>query len=288
MPVCEFESNDEFDDTFDSQNAESNASVDVETSVGVEENFSPSDLSASLTNNSDENENSLASNMNSIESVDVAFDQNDDSTERPNASVDIEEATTTFTSADLVNDSNINHTESDPLAVSGELIVGDLSINDNTTAPNGNVDFENQVDSTDTSHASHVIDDTVANMVNSNITQSESNRENQTDIDGLGGLNSCGAIQIEPLPVYDNHICNDNEIDDVLGEPLEEVCDDVIIVIGRAGLPKPLRMTTEQTIKRENDRMSGNLTFSVSVRVYFVHNIYHYSILILLKKVHES
>lgn len=97
-------------------------------------------------------------------------------------------------------------------------------------------------------------------------------------IGDLHDLNVCADVKVEPLPIYDNHFANDSDIENVLDEPIEEICDDIVIVIGRSGIPKPLRMTNEQTIKRENDKMSGNLTFSVSVRFFLVDKKYQYSL----------
>lgn len=100
-------------------------------------------------------------------------------------------------------------------------------------------------------------------MINSNAKNKESD---PLAIGDLDDSNVCATVKVEPLPIYDNHLANDSDIENVLDEPIEEIGDDIVIVIGRSGIPQPLRMTNEQTIKRENDKMSGNLTFSVSVR----------------------
>lgn len=224
-----------------------------------EENLNDSDLASSLgvhddlttTNNSGEIGNDAMSNVNSlIENVDVDFNQNNDSTVVPNIGVSDE------IGADMANSSNASETENDPLALSTEL-VEDLSINDSTINTTEVVTPENhhERDAAEQPNV-RVIDDTAA----------EENDAQNAECDSMAGV----VVKGEPVPIYDNHVCNDNEIDDVLDEPLEEVCDDIIMIIGRSGIPKPLRMTTEQTIKRENDPMSGNLTFSVSVSIHFM------------------
>lgn len=235
---------DSFSDTDDSDSVD--ASFAIETSVVDDEHLNCSNSMESLaalndtdtTNNGDENGNDAVANTNDV-------DQNTDSTERTYISVNDEVAIDEI-AADMANSSSVNQSENDPLAVSAELVV-DLSIDDSTTATTDG-SILGRCDAAEQPNGNFINAQNTANGSMANI-----------------------VIKSEPVPLYDTHVCNDNEIDDVLDEPLEEVCDDVVIIIGRSGIPKPLRMTTDQTIKRENDPMSGNLTFSVSVSMHCVH-----------------
>lgn len=186
---------------------------------------------------------------------------NNYSIERVNAGAE-EEVTVTELGMDTTNN---DHIENDPLAISTNLSADHLVLNhDNAIATIENAAHER--DSTER-QIIRVIDGICANSRNDSDAQNEE-CDPSSDI-GVHVSNADGVIKAEPIPIYDNHICNDDEIDVVLDEPFEEVCDDVIMIIGKS-FPLPLRMTTEEKIKRENDPMSGNLTYSVSVRIYFI------------------
>lgn len=222
-----------------------NTDADIEMTVETEENSSHSDLSTSdrdnTTNDLDMIENYGMLNENSIASVNGE-----------------DEISVTEFGIDRINDDITNSTENDPLAILSNLTGNDLVINDSATTSTENAALDSaerqNVRVNGSIVANLVIDSDVQTMV----------CDSPTDID------LAGVIKAEPLPVYDNHIGNDTDIDDVLNEPVEEEYDGVIMIIGASGLPQPLYMTTEKTIKRENDKMSGNLTYSLSVRICYI------------------
>lgn len=77
-------------------------------------------------------------------------------------------------------------------------------------------------------------------------------------------------IKTEERSLYlsEIHSENSNDIDDVLDEPEVIVWgedQDVVITVGRHGIPKPWATTTEKSlIKREEDPMSGEIPFNVN------------------------
>lgn len=264
LTVHQIDSNRSFEETINSEDAENG-----ELSMVSHENLSHSDLLVQSTVSdhidttndnmtSDEIGNGAASNENSIENVNIENDR--EAAELSNVSVD-DEAEITEIELNLENDCNVNHKECDPLAVSSEL-ADDECVNDEIE-PNSdrNVVPENVSGALDAHDATAQTEENL--VINSNAKDKEID---PLAIGDLDDLNVCAAVKVEPLPIYDNHLANDDDIENLLDEPIEEICDDIVIVIGRSGIPKPLRMTNEQTIKRENDKMSGNLTFSVSVR----------------------
>lgn len=75
----------------------------------------------------------------------------------------------------------------------------------------------------------------------------------------------------EYVPYFDIHAANSVEIEDLLDETEEIFCnEDVIMTIGKCGVPKPYLSTSEDIIKREGDKMSGDIAFNESVRIIFV------------------
>lgn len=73
------------------------------------------------------------------------------------------------------------------------------------------------------------------------------------------------------VPLYEICAANNAEIDELLDEPTEFVFDDdVTIIIGKCGVPKPWAITSDTLIKRQNDAMSGNIAFNSTVSVIFV------------------
>lgn len=255
LPAHQFDSNVAIEDSFNSEVAETSGNNSGEMSMV---NFS--DLSAQSTINDHVNTTSDGDGigngtLNSIENVSIENDHGNDSNELFNASVHDEEVIT----EDDSNLANTNQYECDPLAVSTEF----------TDRPeNETISDENEVlgDAAELSNAQ---------VINGLATaQTEASQIGITD--NSGDSDARAVVKVEPLPVYDNHVANDNDIDDVLDEPIVDVHDDdIVIVIGRSGFPKPLGMTAEQNIKRENDKMSGNMTYSVSVRMHLIHKEYY-------------
>lgn len=73
------------------------------------------------------------------------------------------------------------------------------------------------------------------------------------------------------VPLYDIHVTNNDEIDELLDEPEEIFCDEeVIMKIGPSGMPKPWAATVDELIKRENDKMTGNIAFNQTVNLIFI------------------
>lgn len=73
------------------------------------------------------------------------------------------------------------------------------------------------------------------------------------------------------MPLFDTHATNRIEIDALLDEQdyTAENCgsddDDVVIFIGKSGVPKPMQTTGDFLVKRENDIISGNIAFNERV-----------------------
>lgn len=227
MPSLQIDSIATFDESINSEEAETNGYVPGEASMVNHENSSHSDLLAQSTvrdhfTTTSDSEGIEHDTVNSIENISMENGRCNDSNvsdEEPEIDPNLE---------------NANHDEIDPLSVSTDMVNGDNELGTAQTEQN----------------------------------QTEASSSNVREADPRTDVLDVATVKIEPLPVYDNHVANDNDIDDLLNEPVEDVLDGVIIVIGRSGIPKPLGMTTEKTIKRENDKMSGNTTYSVSVRMH--------------------
>lgn len=71
------------------------------------------------------------------------------------------------------------------------------------------------------------------------------------------------VVKNEYVPLFNN---NNAEIDQLLDEP-ENLSDDddVIIIVGPSGIPKPLPSAEKILTKRENDVISGNIPFNETV-----------------------
>lgn len=64
------------------------------------------------------------------------------------------------------------------------------------------------------------------------------------------------------------HAGNSSDIDNVLEEPVEIDCgEDVIMKVGRFGIPKPWSVTSDRLVKRESDVMSGDIPFNQTVNI---------------------
>lgn len=235
MSTRQFNPNDAFDEIFNSEtDAETSGDVNHETSVVNDEISSHSEARDRTTS---DGEGIQHDTDNSIENVSI---------ENGHGNND-EEATTEI-------DATANHDESDPLASS---VGNDLEI-----------DLLDMIDGSGT--AQNEQNQTEATISDAGESDTRADVSSAAAVPNAVAVSNVVAVKLESLPVYDNHVANNNDIDDVLNEPVEDVHDDVVIVIGRSGIPKPLGMTAEQTIKRENDKMSGNITYSVSVRIHFI------------------
>lgn len=87
-------------------------------------------------------------------------------------------------------------------------------------------------------------------------------------------------VKQEHLDLVENHDDNTNDIERLLGDgnssaqtsietetiQEEELDDDMFILIGRSGIPKPKGMRFK-LVKRENDLFSGDISFDITVSV---------------------
>lgn len=99
---------------------------------------------------------------------------------------------------------------------------------------------------------------------------SDLDNEIQTNVETNPEHSTAAAItKIEqPAYFYEIHSGNDADIDDVLDEPEEIVWEkdpEVVIKIGRCGIPQPWNATDDKMIKREGDPMSGDISFNATV-----------------------
>lgn len=98
--------------------------------------------------------------------------------------------------------------------------------------------------------------------------QFNSNEENATD---PLAITTSVEVKTEQVPLFDMHATNRMEIDALLDEQdyTTENCgsddDDVVIFIGKSGVPKPMQTTGDFLVKRENDIISGNIAFNERV-----------------------
>lgn len=98
---------------------------------------------------------------------------------------------------------------------------------------------------------------------------------NSDDIDKLLQDESEEAVNSETQIVTTENgtdVDETGEIEGAIGEQLveEKVYDDVFIIIGKSGIPKPKGMRFK-LVKRENDPFSGNISFddTVSITLWF-------------------
>lgn len=73
-------------------------------------------------------------------------------------------------------------------------------------------------------------------------------------------------VKLEYVPLFDIHSANNGEIELLLDEQEEIVCnEDVVMMVGQSGIPPPWEATNDGFIKRQSDPMSGNIPFNTSV-----------------------
>lgn len=187
MPTRQFNSNDAFDETFNSEtsgDAETSGDVNDETTMVNHEDSSHSDLLAESQardhiNTTSDGEGIQHDTDNSIENESI------ENGHCNNPNVDDEEEI----------DPNLaiaKHDESDPLAVS---VGNDLEI-----------DLSDMIDGSGTAQNEQ------------NQTEAISSDVGESDTRAV--VSNVVAVKLEPLPVYDNHVANNNDIDDVLNEPV--------------------------------------------------------------------
>lgn len=87
------------------------------------------------------------------------------------------------------------------------------------------------------------------------------------------------VIKIEPVPepadeeAFENILIDDDdegaEVEPVASTSIAGIDDDDIIFLFNGVFPKPILVTSEGLIKRENDPLSGNLAYLELVRIFF-------------------
>lgn len=68
------------------------------------------------------------------------------------------------------------------------------------------------------------------------------------------------------MPYLENYSQNNDAINELLENAIETtIDDDLTIVIGAYGTPKPFRTTLQGLVKRQNDALSGDKPFNENV-----------------------
>lgn len=77
------------------------------------------------------------------------------------------------------------------------------------------------------------------------------------------------TVQMKSEPLIAIHSTNDAEIEDLLNEAEEVNLEEgeVVMYIGKHGVPKPWSTTSDSLVKREKDFMSGDIAFNSTVSV---------------------
>ncbi|XP_031630860.1 uncharacterized protein LOC116345565 [Contarinia nasturtii] len=113
-------------------------------------------------------------------------------------------------------------------------------------------------------------------------SQFDNNIENLADATMSNGNNQqsdllFGSIKGMGVPYIARHTQNNDAINELLENTVENrIDDDVSIMIGAAGVPKPMFMTSDELVKRENDILSGNKPYNEidgGDRIYLVGGI---------------
>lgn len=108
-------------------------------------------------------------------------------------------------------------------------------------------------------------------MTNRNVATTGTNDpQNNAENVGLDSLTADGNLVVkrEYAPLFNVHAANNAEIDDLLNESSEDE-DALIMIVGPDGIPPPLEATEKKMIKRQNDKMSGNIPFNETVSFLF-------------------
>lgn len=148
------------------------------------------------TNGDDDIENGT---VNSIVNVSIQNDQCNDSSDTCNVDV-VKEKAFIEVIPNLKNAS-----DEDPLAISKELINGDFCDPETEMNSGENMAVKDGIELPN----AHIINESATAQVQTNVTG------------GLGDSSDQAAVKIEPLPVCDNHVANENYIDDMIDESVD-------------------------------------------------------------------
>lgn len=182
-----------------------------------------------------------------------------------------------------------------PLPQLNNLAVSNDSFAENTESHDG-IQADDVVNNDDLAHsANQNTSDSVANdtqnenSLNLDLNSSEMNvaheynepsidfndEEHQENLDSQIQENDPLVIvkaesNVEFAPLFNIHVANAAEIEEALYESDED--DDVVLVIGSGEMPKPLAATTDDLLKRQDDKMTGDVAFNetVSGRIFFL------------------
>lgn len=91
--------------------------------------------------------------------------------------------------------------------------------------------------------------------------------DESTDDNDNDRVDPLANIKTEIVPLYE-HARNSAEIEELLDEPeVIDLSDGEEMIVSEIGLPKPFGMTDENMIKRENDKITGNVPFNIKVGI---------------------
>lgn len=234
-------------DIQDSSEEENNESIEADVEANNHDAEADTDINASVPNGSENAINSHESTVNndSIDTDDIEAEISTSSLhESQIEQIPIEEVINT-TQDVSVNSDNTSSNDIDPLA-----------LDSNATIPRANADVGTSdqivVEATNACDAEPLVE--------------QSTHENVVDssIDPLINV----QVKAEKVPLYEIHTRNNEEINELLDEPVEIYCDnddELTMIISKDGLPKPFAATEDDMIKRENDPISGNIAFNEEV-----------------------
>lgn len=188
--------------------------------------------------------------------------------------LDVDEGELWFLEDSIELDVNDAVNEVDPLALPENHEVGGLSsIHANAAIGHGVSNFgastsaernQDQVDTTNLTGLPPANGVSDGNAVDENRPFNEEenrllNEEDERPINGSVQQNveNSQALDIKPDNLIVQHTNNDSELDDIL--------DETEGFVGQIDMPKPIALSANELVKRENDEMSGNIPFDAKV-----------------------
>lgn len=153
-----------------------------------------------------------------------------------------------------------------------------------------NISNENVDENVDENHSSDLIDTSASTSVNGQPSgQPNEDTANRFDENSQSELHSIEQVFLEvateedqkvdvacgkelvPVLIIGPTTSNTIALNNLINEPTFEVVEvgDIVFTVNtKTGFAKPFETTTEGLIKRENDMVSGNIPFNISVRVF--------------------
>lgn len=165
----------------------------------------------------------------------------------------------------------------------------DDSINENTDAINNSSVSNDEMNGTSSINIQNVEN---GNSINNNAINpietidSHSNEEDVCDAEiSIQNIEEVSNdVEVDPLLItatdikaenelmnmLNIHADNNEEINNILDEPEKDIYDDdLIFFVGPTGYPNPVNYSTKFLIKRENDEITGNILYNISVSIYY-------------------